>query len=108
MVHDSAGLLCTDKMRSVLVHYASSAAPPKAPVLEPTFARKGETLTLRFLSPDIPTDIVVYDSSGRMLERKRSVGAERILLTAPGVAGCYQVLVTDGDQRYVLRYIVIQ
>ena len=102
-----SGLLCTGLMRSELVHYTSSAAPP-APFLEPTMVRPSEPQRLLQLNPDHPTTVTVYDIAGHRLQTLSADGVERMSLQAEGVAGCYQVVVQNGDQRTVLRYIVIK
>ena len=102
-----SGLLCTGLMRSELVHYTSSAAPP-APFLEPTMVRPSEPQRLMQLNPDHPITVTIYDMNGRLLQSHNAEGVERLALQAAPVAGCYQVLVQNGDQRTVLRYIVIK
>ena len=102
-----SGLLCTSLMRSELVHYTSSAAPP-APFLEPTMVRPNEQQRLLQLNPDYPTTVTIYDMSGHRLQTLTAEGVERLILQAAPVAGCYQVLVQNGEERTVLRYIVIK
>ena len=102
-----SGLLCTGLMRSELVHYTSSAAPP-APFLEPTMVRPSEPQRLLQLNPDHPTTVTVYDIDGQRLQSLSADGVERMSLQAEGGAGCYQVVVQNGDQRTVLRYIIIK
>lgn len=102
-----SGLLCTGLMRSELVHYTSSAAPP-APFLEPTMVRPSEPQRLLQLNPDQPTTVTVYDIAGHRLQTLSADGVERMSLQAEGGAGCYQVVVQNGDQRTVLRYVVIK
>ena len=103
-----SGLLCTGLMRSELVHYSSSAAPSKMPILEPTLVRPSEPQRLLQLNPDHPTTVTIYDMSGHRLQTLSAEGVERLSLQAAPVAGCYQVLVQNGEQRTVLRYIVIK
>lgn len=103
-----SGLLCTGLMRSELVRYTSSLAPPKLPMLEPTIVRPNEPQWLMQLNPDHPTTATIYDMSGHRLQTLTAEGAERMLLQAAHVAGCYQVVVQNGEQRTVLRYIVIK
>lgn len=103
-----SGLLCTGLMRSELVRYTSSLAPPKLPMLEPTIVRPNEPQRLMQLNPDHPTTATIYDMSGHRLQTLTAEGAERMLLQAAHVAGCYQVVVQNGEQRTVLRYIVIK
>lgn len=101
-----SGLLCTGLMRSELVHYTSSAAPP-APFLEPTMVRPSEPQRLLQLNPDQPTIVTIYDIAGHCLQTLTTDNAERMDLQAQPVPGCYQVLVQNGDQQTVLRYIVV-
>ena len=107
-VSDSpSGVLCTGLMRSELVHYTSQEnAPKKVPVLEPTMVRASEEQRLLYLDPSYATEVKIYDMSGRCLQTLTAYGVERLSLRAAGVAGCYQVVVWNGEDRYVLRYIV--
>jgi hypothetical protein len=102
-----SGVLCTDLMRSLIVHYASttSNAPP---LLEPVMVRPCEQQRLLRLNPDFPTMVTIYDIAGHRLQTLTAEGVERMDLQAESVAGCYQVVVQNGDQRTVLRYIVIK
>ena len=100
-----SGLLCTGLMRSELVHYTSSAAPP-APFLEPTMVRAHEPQRLLRLNPNYPTIVTIYDIAGHCLQTLTTDNAERMDLQAQPVPGCYQVLVQNGDQQTVLRYVV--
>lgn len=102
-----SGVLCTDLMRSLIVHYASttSYAPP---LLEPTRVMPNEQQRLTRLDPDYPTSVTIYDIAGHRLQTLTAHGVERMNLQAESVAGCYQVVVQNGDQRTVLRYIVIK
>ena len=104
-----SGMLCTDLMRSVLVHYSSPvSAPERVPILEPTIVRAAEEQRLLYLNPSFPTMVMVYDMSGRLIQRITADDADRLILHAAGTEGCYQVLVINGDQKTVLRYIVIK
>ena len=102
-----SGVLCTDLMRSLIVHYASTAsnAPP---LLEPTMVRPHEQQRLLRLNPDYPTNVTIYDIAGHRLECLEAKEVDQLILYAQSVAGCYQVVVQNGDQRTVLRYIVVK
>ena len=102
-----AGVLCTGMMRSQIVHYTSSGAAA-SPVLEPALVRPHQPQRVLLLNPDAPTTVRIYDISGHLLHTMAEDGAEWMSLQAEGVAGCYQVVVQNGDQRTVLRYIVVQ
>lgn len=103
-----SGLLCTGLLRSELVHYASSAAPEQTPVLEPTFVRPREQQRLFRLNPNESTTVTIYDITGHRLQTLSAEGVEKLSLQAEGVAGCYQVVVQNGEQTTVLRYIVVK
>ena len=98
--------LNADLMRSQLVHYASSASPAAAPILEPTMVRPHEAQRILRLNPDYPTTVTIYDISGKRLQTLIADGVERLSLQAESVAGCYQIVVQNGELRTVLRYIV--
>lgn len=101
-----SGVLCTDLMRSELVHYASSESPSDAPLIEPTMVRPREQQRLLRLNPTNPTTVTIYDITGHRLQTLTADGVERMSLQAESVAGCYQVVVQNGEQKTVLRYIV--
>jgi hypothetical protein len=103
-----SGVLCTDRMRSLIVHYASTAASPAPPLIEPTMVRPNEQQRLMRLNPDNPTTVAIYDIAGHRLQTLSAHGVERMGLQAQPVAGCYQVVVQNGDKRTVLRYIVVK
>ena len=102
-----SGVLCTDLMRSFIVHYASSAAPDP-PFLEPTMVRPSEPQRLLRLNPDYPTTVTIYDIAGHRLECLETKETDRLILYAQPIPGCYQVVVQNGDIQTVLRYIVIK
>lgn len=108
MSSKATGELCTDFMRSEIVNYASAAAPKKTPILEPTIVRPSEAQRILRLNPDSPTTVTVYDVSGHRLRTLSADGVERMSLQAEGVAGCYQVVVQNGEEKHVLRYIVVK
>lgn len=103
-----SGVLCTDLMRSLIVHYASTTPAAVPPLLEPTVVRPNEAQRLLRLNPNAPTTVTIYDIAGHRLQTLSADGVERMSLQAEGVAGCYQVVVQNGEQTTVLRYIVVQ
>ena len=103
-----SGELCRDHLTSELIHYASNQAPAQTPLLTPTRVLPNETLQLLRLNPEYPTTVTVYDLSGRLLQTLTADGVTRLCLQAQTVAGCYQLIVYNGDTRHVLRYIVVK
>lgn len=108
MSADPSGELCGSVLRSEIVHYVSTTPAAVPPVLEPTVVRPNESQRILRLNPHAPTTVTVYDIAGHRLQTLSADGVERMSLQAEGGAGCYQVLVQNGDQRTVLRYIVIK
>ena len=100
-----SGVLCTDLMRSLIIHYASSGVKPSPPVLEPTMVRPYEPQKLLHLDPAYPVTVTI---AGHCLQTLTAEGVEQLILYAQPVSGCYQVLVENAGQRTVLRYIVIK
>jgi len=102
-----AGTLCSGMMRSQIVHFASNRAymPPR---LTPALVRPSEPQQILHLDPEFPTTVTIYDLSGHLLRTFSEEGVDRIDMQAESVTGCYQVVVQNGDQRNVLRYIVVQ
>lgn len=104
-----SGVLCTGLMRSLIVHYSSAAsASRRTPVLEPTCVRANAQQRLLYLDEQSATSVVVYDMSGRRVYSTEADKVENLTLRAVSTAGCYQMVVTNGGEQYVLRYIVIQ
>lgn len=102
-----SGVLCTDLMRSLIVHYASTTSNA-SPLLEPTMVRPNESQRLLRLNPDYPAMVTIYDIAGHRLECLEAKETDRLILYAQPVPGCYQVVVQNGDIQTVLRYIVVQ
>lgn len=103
-----SGVLCTGLMRSEMVHYSSSSTGDEPPKLEPTIVRPDEPQTLLRLNPAFPTTVTIYDIAGHRMLEHTAEGVEKLSLHAAGVAGCYQVVVQNGERRTVLRYIVVK
>ena len=104
-----AGVLCTEMMRSQIVHYAASVTRADAPpMLTPTLVHPNEPQHILHLNLDASTTVMIYDISGHLLRTLSEDRVDQINLSAESVAGCYQVLVQNGDQRTVLRYIVVK
>ena len=101
------GVPCTDMMRSQIVHFVSTKANA-APLLAPVMVRPNEPQQVHRLNPDAPTTIMIYDISGQLLRTISEEGVDRMDLQAESVAGCYQLVIQNGDLRTVLRYIVVQ
>ena len=101
------GVPCTDMMRSQIIHFASTRANA-APMLAPVMVRPNEPQQVHRLNPDAPTTIMIYDISGQLLRTISEEGVDRMDLQAESVAGCYQLVIQNGDLRTVLRYIVVQ
>lgn len=97
---------CANKLLSELVHFTSSAAP--TPVLEPTMVRANEPQQLLRLNPAAPTSVAIFDISGRLVQTLTAENVERLSLRAAPLPGCYQVLIRNGNQQTVLRYIVVK
>lgn len=92
-------------LRSQLVSCGGS--PSNAPpILEPTLVHPKETQRLLRLNPTCATTVTIYDISGRLVRTLTAEGVDQLTWQAEGVAGCYQVLVQNGNERHVLRYIV--
>ena len=94
-------------LRSEIVHYASTTPAAVPPVLEPTVVRPNESQRILRLNPHAPTTVTVYDIAGHRLQTLTADGVERMSLQAEGVAGCYQIVVQNGEQRTILRYLVV-
>ena len=103
----STGVPCTGMVRSNMIHCATSS-DVFAPALAPTLLRPGEPQQVIGLNPDAPTVIAVYDISGRLLRTVANEGIDRLEMNAETVPGCYQISVQNGDQRTILRYVVVQ
>lgn len=101
-----SGVLCTGYMRSVLVHLASPAPQRSAPFLTPIHVPRRGQLFLAGLPPDLLTTVTMYDIGGRPIGTYTSSGSERFVLTAPGVSGCYMMIVKNDEGTYILRYVV--
>ena len=105
----ASGELCSNLIRSNIVSYSSAVSAPKqAPVLEPTIVRPYEMQRLLRLDPNYPTTVTIYNIAGHRLQTLSADGVERMSLQAEGADGCYQIVVQNGEEYYVLRYIVVR
>ena len=103
----STGVPCTGMVRSNMIHCTASSGM-FTPVLAPTLVQPGEPQQVMGLNPEASTIIAVYDISGRLLRTVSGEGVDRLDVKAETVPGCYQVIVQNGDQRTILRYVVAQ
>ncbi len=103
----STGVPCTGMVRSNMIHCTASSGM-STPVLAPTLVQSGEPQQVIGLNPEALTIIDVYDISGRLLRTVSGEGVDRLDVKAETVPGCYQVIVQNGNQRAILRYMVVQ
>ena len=103
--HSPSGVLCHGLMRSIIAHYASMGKAGMRPILNPTIARSGETLTLSGLNDTQPVMLTLYDINGHLVAQ-RTVHDTRYQFEAPVVAGCYCLVVATKEERCVIRFIV--
>ncbi len=103
----STGVPCTGMVRSNMIHCTASSGM-STPVLAPTLVQPGEPQQVIGLNPDASTIMDVYDISGRLLRTVSGEGVDRLDVKAETVPGCYQVIVQNGNQRAILRYMVVQ
>lgn len=102
----ASGQVCTDYMRSVIVHFSSPKSPSFAPYLEPSFAPVGTPLTLHGLPADQQTDIFVYEPGGRLISTYSTQGEEHFTFQAGTIPGCYFLHVVAGEEHVSLKYIL--
>jgi len=96
--------MCTGKMRSVIVHYATPSQ--RSVSLMPSSAKIGQSVRLCGLDVTEPTCIRVYDAAGRLLSEQQTIGQPHVDLQAATVPGCYCVRVESATVKTSLRYIV--
>lgn len=102
---DSPVTLCSDILRSVLVHFAGSD-PNHMLALMPNATRMGGQLKLVGLNPNEETTLQVYTSSGQLVNTFTASGEPTYLFQAAYVSGCYHVRVVSPTVDTVLKYIV--
>lgn len=97
--------LCSDVLRSVLVHYAGTEANPAIRLL-PNATTLGGQMKLIGLNPEEETVVQIYSSAGQLMETFRTTGEPVYMLQAASVSGCYHVHVTSPTVDTVLKYVV--
>lgn len=102
-----SALLCTDVMRSVLIHYAGSEDSRQLSLL-PNVTTIGGEIRLAGLDPTELCQIFVYSASGQFIDQFSSSGQPEYVLRAASVSGCYYVRVVSPTIDAVLKYIVLQ
>ena len=84
-----SGVLCTDLMRSLIVHYSSTTPAAAPPLLEPTVVRPNEAQRLLRLNPNAPTTVTIYDATGKVLQQVKATDTTLSLNTASLKNGVY-------------------
>lgn len=102
---DSPVTLCSDILRSVLVHFAGSDQNHML-ALMPNATRMGGQLKLVGLNPNEETTLQVYTSSGQLVNTFTASGEPTYVFQAAYVSGCYHVRVVSPTVDTVLKYIV--
>ena len=97
--------LCSDVLRSVLVHYAGTEANPAIRLL-PNATTLGGQMKLIGLNPEEETNVQIYSSAGQLMETFHTTGEPVYMLQAASVSGCYHVHVTSPTVDTVLKYVV--
>lgn len=102
---ESPVLLCSDVLRSVLVHFAGSN-PNHQLALLPNSTRMGGQLKLVGLDPNEETTLQVFSSAGQLVNTFTTSGEPIFMFPAGVVSGCYHVRVTSPTVDATLKYIV--
>ena len=102
---NASAQLCTDVMRSVIVHYAGSPNGSELHLL-PNATKMGGEMKLVGLNPMEQTTIRVYSSTGQLIETHTTTNEPSYVLRAAGVSGCYHVHVSSPTIETVLKYMV--
>ena len=104
----TTGQLCEGIMRSMIISYSTlgEEKEQKALRLLPTLAYAGQTQKLEGLNPNVESEVYIYSSSGQQIDYFISFGEEERFLEAAWMIGCYQVVVREGEEKTVLRYVV--
>ena len=102
---NSAAQLCTDVMRSVIVHYSGTPNNQQLCLL-PNSTTLGGQMKLVGLDPNEETTIQVFSSTGHLVDTFISTGETTFMLRAAGVSGCYHVRVSSPTIETVLKYLV--
>ena len=102
---ESPVTLCSDVLRSVLVHFAGPN-PNRQLALLPNGARMGGQLKLVGLDPNEETTLQVFSSAGQLVNTFTTSGEPTFMFPAGVVSGCYHVRVTSPSVDAVLKYIV--
>lgn len=97
--------LCTDVMRTILIHYAGGAKKQELCLL-PNAVNAGGQMKLAGLDPNEQTTIRVYSSAGQMIDSYICEGETTFMLQAAGTSGCYYVHVSSPTYDTVLKYVV--
>ena len=102
---NASAQLCTDVMRSVLIHYAGTPGQQQLCLL-PNATSLGGQIKLVGLDPTEQATICVYSSTGQLLDNLTTIGEPYYMLRAASISGCYYVHVCSPTIDTVLKYIV--
>lgn len=87
----ASGMLCTDLMRSVIVHYSGEEEHARHISLQPNVTFPAQTVRLVGLDPMESTDILIYDAMGRLITTYRISGETYYSMPAPSAQGYFLV-----------------
>ena len=104
-VANPSAQLCSDVLRSVLVHFSGSPRSNDIRLL-PNATGYGGIIKVVGLDPTEETTMYVYSSTGQLMDTFTSTDELTFQLQAAGVSGCYYVRVVSPTVDTVLKYVV--
>jgi len=83
-------------------------AAPEQMSMAPSSVRRGETITLSHIQPDLTTFLSVYNPAGKLVSSTMSSGQVQCGVETNLCPGMYLLRVNDGEQEQTFKYIITQ
>lgn len=103
---NSSGMLCTDLMRTVIIHYCSDDSHSRKLALLPNQTTRSGQVKLVGLMPNETSQLYVYSAAGQLLKTLETSGETCYLLQAPFTDGCFYVKVVTPTTQTTLPLLV--
>lgn len=101
-----SGRICTDYMRSMIVHYSSVNSPARRPILLPSVSPAGSTIRLVGLAENELTTITVMSYQGQRIRSVQTIGTDTYMLATEPIPGVYLLQVESASVSSSIKFIL--
>lgn len=101
-----SGRICTDYMRSEIIHFSSAGSPARRPMLLPSVAPAGTTMRLVGLAENELTTITVVSYQGQRIRSAQSIGTDTYMFETEPIPGAYLLQVESASGSTSIKFIL--